>query len=67
VKPVYKTFKGWLKDTKGAKRPEELPERAKDYINFIEKYTSVPVIMLSTGPERDEYLWIKPFLQEVRV
>jgi adenylosuccinate synthase len=67
VKPVYKTFKGWLKDTKGAKRPEELPERAKDYINFIEKYTGVPVIMLSTGPERDEYLWIKPFLQEVRV
>lgn len=67
VKPVYKTFKGWLKDTKGAKRPEELPERAKDYINFIEKYTGVPVIMLSTGPERDEYLWIKSFLQEARV
>ncbi|SNZ14673.1 adenylosuccinate synthase [Hydrogenobacter hydrogenophilus] len=67
VRPVYKTFKGWLKDTKGAKRPEDLPERAKDYINFIETYTGVPVVMLSTGPERDEYLWIKPFLQEVRV
>ncbi|MEZ0361595.1 MAG: adenylosuccinate synthase [Hydrogenobacter sp.] len=67
VKPVYKVFKGWLKDTKGAKSLSDLPERAKDYINFIESYTQVPVVMLSTGPEREEYLWLKPIMQEVKV
>ena len=56
VKPIYKSFKGWLKDTKGAKSIEEIPEEARDYIRFIEEYTGAKVVMLSTGPEREEYI-----------
>ncbi|WP_340691007.1 adenylosuccinate synthase [Hydrogenobacter thermophilus] len=67
VKPVYKVFKGWLKHTKGIKDPKDLPERAREYISFIEEYTGVPVVMLSTGPEREEYLWLRPLLEEVRL
>ncbi len=55
-KPVYKSFKGWLKNTRGLKDPEGLPELAVDYIRFIEDYTGVPIILLSTGPEREEYI-----------
>ncbi|MCS7277884.1 MAG: adenylosuccinate synthase, partial [Aquificaceae bacterium] len=58
VKPVYKSFRGWLKDTRGAKSPSELPENALSYVQFIQDYLGVPVVMLSTGPEREEYFWL---------
>ncbi len=62
VRPVYKEFDGWLSNTKGVRDASELPQRTKDYIGFIEDYLGVPVIMLSSGPEREEYAWLKPFL-----
>jgi len=59
VKPVYRTFKGWLRDTKGAKDLQSLPEQALSYLDFIQSYLGVPIVMLSTGPEREEYLWLE--------
>ncbi|MCS7261918.1 MAG: adenylosuccinate synthase [Aquificaceae bacterium] len=61
VKPVYKTFKGWRKDTRGARSLSELPQGALDYLEFIQEYLGVPIVMLSTGPEREEYLWLRPY------
>ncbi len=58
VKPVYKTFRGWLKDTRGAKSISTMPAQALEYIDFIQEYLKVPVVMLSTGPEREEYFWL---------
>lgn len=48
--PVYKEFKGgW--STEGATTFEELPENARKYINFIEKYTGVPVKYIGVGAD----------------
>ncbi len=58
-KPVYKTLKGWDKSTKGLKDIKELPEEAWEFIKTVEEETETPVVMLSTGPERNEYIWIK--------
>ncbi|RMH02604.1 MAG: adenylosuccinate synthase [Aquificota bacterium] len=58
AKPVYKSLKGWNQNTKGAKSLKGLPPQALEYIRFIEGYTGVPVVMLSTGPEREEYFWL---------
>ena len=63
VKPIYKTLKGWKRSTKGVKEVGELPKEALDYVKFIEDYTGVPVVMLSTGPKRDEYVWLKEILK----
>jgi len=62
VEPVYETLKGWKRSTRGVKRKEDLPKEALDYVRFIEDYAGVPVVMLSTGPARDEYLWLKEVL-----
>ncbi len=59
VKPVYETLRGWLTDTKGIKDVRDLPQRARDYVSFIEEFTGVPVIMLSTGPRREEFVWLR--------
>ncbi|WP_029521781.1 adenylosuccinate synthase [Persephonella sp. KM09-Lau-8] len=58
-KPVYKTLKGWDKSTFRLKDKTQLPAEVWDFINTIEEETGVPVVMLSTGPERSEYIWLK--------
>jgi len=59
AKPLYETLKGWKCSTKGINDPSKLPQGAVDYIRFIEDFTGVPVVMLSTGPRREEYLWLR--------
>jgi len=59
VKPVYESLKGWRKSTKGIRDVSELPPEAKDYVRFVEDFVGVPVVMLSTGPRREEFAWLK--------
>ncbi len=54
VKPVYKTFKGWDKETKGIKNFNELPIEAKNFIKEIEKLSGVKISYISTGQNRSE-------------
>lgn len=59
VKPVYRTFKGWKKSTRGAKDIYTLPQEALDYIKFIEDFLEKPIWLISTGPARDEYILLR--------
>lgn len=52
-KPIYKTFSGW-DSTKEAKKYEDLPDNAKRYIEFIERFVGSKFTIISTGAERDE-------------
>ena len=36
----------------------DLPEKTKEYIQFISDYMGVPVKIISTGPGRDEIIHI---------
>ncbi|MDQ5922409.1 MAG: adenylosuccinate synthase [Patescibacteria group bacterium] len=56
VVPVYKKLPGWKSSTKGSTSYEDLPKEAKDYIDFIEKETGVPIKLISTGPKREEMI-----------
>lgn len=56
IKPVYKTLKGWKTSTRGTKKFEKLPLRAQQYVREIEKLVGVPVIYISTGPDRKEII-----------
>jgi len=58
VKPVYKTFKGWTKPTKGIKKYANLPKEAKQYLKEIEKLTGIKIRYISTGPKRNEIIKI---------
>jgi len=52
VIPVYKTFKGWKSDLKDIKTMDEIPNELKTYIAFIEEQLGIPIIIVSTGPDR---------------
>ena len=52
IKPVYKEFTGWKRNLSAIKREEELPFELMNYVRFIEKELSVPISIISVGPDR---------------
>ena len=62
VKPIYKKFKGWLKNTSGIKKWNDLPKNAQKYINFIKNYCGVKISSISTSPKREDTILLEnPF------
>lgn len=57
--PVYTVLPGWKEDIRGIKEFDKLPQKAKDYVKFIEKELGVKISMVSNGPERNEILEVK--------
>ena len=58
VKVRYRKLPGWKQPTFGIKDFEKLPERARDYLDFLAEQVGVPIVMVSTGPDRDQTIWI---------
>ena len=54
AKPVYIELDGWDEPTSGKSSFEELNDKAKTFIEKIEEISGVPVIMISTGPKRED-------------
>jgi len=62
VKPVYKKFNGWLKNTNGIQKWKDLPKNAKKYVNFIKNYCDVKISSISTSPKREDTILLEnPF------
>jgi adenylosuccinate synthase len=59
IKPVYKTLKGWKTKISDVKEYKELPEKAKDYLKFIEDVVGTKVSVLSVGPDRNDTIPIE--------
>jgi adenylosuccinate synthase len=57
-KPVYEEMPGWLSSTREAGTFDDLPERARAYVNRLCELTGVPLCILSVGPARDSTLRI---------
>lgn len=53
AKPIYRAMRGWQCDITRARRYADLPPRARQYVETIEKLVGVPVRWISVGPERE--------------
>ncbi len=53
AEPVYRAVRGWRADITGARQFADLPARAQQYVETIEKLVGVPVKWVSVGPERE--------------
>ena len=56
VQPIYKEFKGWNTDITDIDNFEELPDEAKNYIQYLELEIGVPISMISIGPKRHQII-----------
>ncbi len=53
-RPIYDTVPGWRDSTVKARRAEDLPERALDYLRRIADEVGAPVSLVGVGPSRDQ-------------
>ena len=58
-KPILEKLPGWKCDIRGIKKYEDLPENARNYVEFAEKALGVPVTMVSNGPSREDIMYRK--------
>ena len=62
VRPIYKRFDGWQKNTRGIKKWNDLPKNAQKYIQFIKNYCGVKISSISTSPKREDTILLEnPF------
>jgi adenylosuccinate synthase len=54
AKPIYEELPGWGTDITECRTFDELPQRAREYINYIEDLADVPVSMIAVGPSREQ-------------
>ncbi|WP_300331301.1 adenylosuccinate synthase [Fusobacterium sp.] len=57
AKPVYEVLPGWKSDIRGITKYEDLPENARNYVEFIEKELGFPITIVSNGPKRNEIIF----------
>lgn len=58
VKPVLKTLPGWKQDCTGITSFGKLPQKAREYLEFIAKDLGVEICLISTGAKRDETIMV---------
>jgi adenylosuccinate synthase len=54
MEPVYSSYKGWQQSVEGIDRYENLPENMKQYISKLEEKTGLPIVLVSTSPNRKD-------------
>nr|POE56775.1 adenylosuccinate synthetase [Quercus suber] len=52
----YETLPGWKSNTVGLSRYEDLPENARKYVEYIERFVGVPIKYIGTGPGRESMI-----------
>jgi len=52
VKPVYETLDGWMEDISEYKSYDELPQKTKEYLEFITNQANIKIEIISVGPKR---------------
>ncbi len=58
AKPIYRTISGWKSDTTGARKIEELPTGAREYVDALAEIIGVPVEIVSVGPDREQTIFV---------
>jgi adenylosuccinate synthase len=54
----YEELPGFDADIGEARREQDLPREARDYVSFISDYVGVPIRLVGVGPGRDQVVWM---------
>ncbi len=54
ITPVYETLDGWMEDISKCKSYDELPQKTKDYLEFISDHANIKIEIVSVGPKRKQ-------------
>lgn len=60
VEPEYVELPGWAPPLRQARTFAAMPDEARSFVELVEEQVGVPVRIVGTGPERDEYVLRDP-------
>jgi adenylosuccinate synthase len=66
IEPIYREFDGWQTSTEGIVDHDKLPAKAQEYLKFVQKETGAKIAMVSTGPDRDQTIWVDEFVAALK-
>ena len=56
IEPVLQSFEGWKSDITTLKKYDKLPQKMRDYVQFINEYLGVKTAYISNGPGKDQLI-----------
>ncbi len=56
IQPVLRSFPGWGTDITAVTKYDQLPEKMKEYVQFINNYLGVKIAYISNGPGREQLI-----------
>jgi adenylosuccinate synthase len=56
IEVEYEEIQGWDEDITAVRKWDDLPEKARIYVERLETLVGVPIVMLSVGPEREQVI-----------
>jgi adenylosuccinate synthase len=57
-KPIYETLPGWNHDVSAVRSLKDFPSNARRYMDRISELISVPLGVLSVGPDREQTIFL---------
>lgn len=60
IQPLYREIQGWNRSLSPCRSMKDIPAELKNYIEYIEKSTGLPIDILSIGPDREQTLQREP-------
>jgi adenylosuccinate synthase len=65
IECIYNMMPGWRTSTQGITDVDKLPRAAREYLDFLEKESGARVGMVSTGPGREQTMFVDGFRAEL--
>ncbi len=62
IECLYEKLPGWKTTTSGIAEYDKLPKKAKEYLDFVARETGSKIAMVSTGPDREQTMYVDDFL-----
>jgi adenylosuccinate synthase len=53
----YVEMPGWSEDLSECRSESDLPDAARDYLNFISEFVGVPIALIGVGPGQEQVVW----------
>jgi adenylosuccinate synthase len=53
----YEELPGWTEDISECRSISDLPQAAREYLDWITEQTGVPIVLVGVGPGREQTLW----------
>lgn len=66
IEGVYHSMPGWRASTQGITQVDKLPQAARDYLSFLEKESGARIGMVSTGPGREQTMFVDSFVSVMK-